>query len=343
MMKRLFWFFVLSSFAVCFPANGRVGLIMNGSFEKDGQSIPDITLEAPTFWCDVVVPSGKFKAKVTDVWSTHDIQEPGFSLEIRSQLSSISKGDTASVSQQVYFEQDVNSLSFDVWLSALGFMDWDPAERTALVMIDGQIIWDSNDLPIDQDGDFLGTVVIGSEAFSEFLDDNWHDLTLAMRSNISGFPYDLYASRWDFIKFDKYCGGLGFLDADLNQDCYVNLADLAVLGLSWMEKPASAKDDLNEDGIVDKTDLGLFAEDWLYNTDWKNWGQAGNFEMEKLECDFDLSGQIDLGDLMMLSEYWQKDSKCNGLELSGDDVINFEDFAVFAQQWGWRDWLYYVE
>jgi hypothetical protein len=110
-----------------------------------------------------------------------------------------------------------------------------------------------------------------------------------------------------------------------------------------MTKPASAKVDLNDDGIVDNNDLGLFAEDWLYNTDWRNWGQTGNFEMEKLEYDFDLSGQVDLGDLMILSEHWLGDSECNWPNLSGDDVINFEDFAAFAEQWGRRDWLYYVE
>jgi hypothetical protein len=316
---------------------------MNGSFEKNGHSITNIAQEAPIFWCDVDIPSGKFKAKVTDVWSTHDVQDLGLSLEIRSELSSIAKGDTATVSQRVYFEQDVNSISFDLWLTSLFGPEWDHNERTVLVLIDEQIIWNSNDLPI-HNGEFLGTVIIDSDAFAGFLDDDWHDLTIAMRSNVDDIiPLDYYVCRLDFIKFDKYCGGLGFLDGDLNQDCYVTLADLAVLGLSWMNEPASLKDDLNEDGIVDNNDLALFAEDWLYNTDWKNWGQAGNFEMERLENDFDLSGQIDLGDLMILSEHWLGDSECNWPNLSGDDVINFEDFAVFAQQWGWRDWLYYVK
>jgi len=128
----------------------------------------------------------------------------------------------------------------------------------------------------------------------------------------------------------------------LNQDCFVGLADLAVLGLSWMSEPASPRDDLYEDGIVDYWDLGLFAEDWLYNTDWKKWGQDGTFEMERLENDFDLSGQIDLGDVMVLSENWLSDGICGGLELSGDDIINFEDFAVLVNQWGQRDWFYYI-
>ena len=111
-----------------------------------------------------------------------------------------------------------------------------------------------------------------------------------------------------------------------------------------MSEPNSIKDDLYEDGIIDYEDLALFAEDWLYNTDWEKRGQAGNYEMGRLEYDFDLSGQIDLGDLMILTEYWLLvDSGCNAPELSGDNVINFEDFAVFAQQWYWRDWLYYVE
>ena len=106
--------FVFAVFFAGAIALGQVqnSFIRNGSFEKDGQSILDITLKSPIFWCDVVVPSGKFKAKVTNAWSTHYVQDPGWSLEIRSELSSIAKGDTAAVSQQVYFEQDVNSISF---------------------------------------------------------------------------------------------------------------------------------------------------------------------------------------------------------------------------------------
>ena len=65
--------------------------------------------------------------------------------------------------------------------------------------------------------------------------------------------------------------------------------------------------------------------------------------MERLEFDLDLSGEIDLGDVMMLSEYWLSDGRCAGIELSGNDVVNFEDFAALVNQWGLRDWFYYVQ
>ncbi len=337
---------ILSSFVVCFSANSQVSLIRNGSFEKTY----DVDDELLTYWCDVNTLDDKFQIYLSESWFTHDVGGPGRSLVLRTAFgTTYQAGDTASISQQVYLEKDLEGISFDLDIGTVGSA-WNPNYISALVLIDGVPIWYSQSLPLSG-GAFTGTVDLDADDIANYLggdvnqvfNDDWHKLSLAMRSNVSGFNLYQFTARWDFVKFNNYCGGLGFLDADLNQDCYVTLADLAVLGLSWMTEPASAKDDLNQDGIVDKTDLGLFAEDWLYNTDWRNWGQAGNFEMEKLEYDFDLSGQVDLGDLMMLSEYWLSENKCNGLELSGDNVINFKDFAVFAEQWGWRDWLYYVK
>jgi hypothetical protein len=66
--------------------------------------------------------------------------------------------------------------------------------------------------------------------------------------------------------------------------------------------------------------------------------------MEKLELDLDNSGQIDIGEVMVLSEYWLADGKCAGIELSGsNEVVNFVDFAELLNYWGMRDWLYYVQ
>ena len=86
----------------------------------------------------------------------------------------------------------------------------------------------------------------------------------------------------------------------------------------------------------------MLAEDWLFNTDWKFWGQDGTFEMERLSNDWDMSGRIDVGEIIVLSEYWLSDGRCAGVEMAGDEtIINFEDFAALVGQWGLTDWLYY--
>jgi hypothetical protein len=300
-----------------------------------------------TFWCDVNAPEDKFIAEIDTVWASHPANGSGSCLQfLTPALADLVQGDRATVSQDVFFEADINSLSFDLWLIANpSSADWDVNERTALVLVDGVEIWNSDGLTFDENGEFLGTVEIDSNSFAQFLDNSEHTLTLALESDVTdNFPTVVYTASWDFVKFDKYCGGLGFLDGDLNQDCTVNLADISVFGLSWMNEPAGIREDLYEDGIVDEMDLELFAEDWLYNTYWTKWGQDRTYQMEKLELDLDNSGQIDIGEVMVLSEYWLADGKCAGIELSGsNEVVNFVDFAELLNYWGMRDWLYYVQ
>ena len=338
-MNRLLCVVVLGCFFACFTAQGQVSLIMNGSFEENGGAIPNIATEAPLHWCDVNIPAAKFTGFVNSQWSTHD----GNSLAFKSEMEEFLPGDMAGATGTFFFEQDVNNLSFDLSLSEVSG-EWDPTLFIAVVLVDGVDVWDSDELALDENGVFEGTVVIDANRLTQWLDDDWHELTLGMRAR-KYVPIVVleYIARWDFVKFDKYCGGLGFLPGDLNQDCFVTLADLADLASSWLDKPANPKDDLFEDAIINNLDFALFAEEWLFNTDWTKWGQGGTFQMDKLALDLDSSGEVDAGDLMILSEFWLADGTCAGIELSGDNVINFEDFASFADQWGLRDWLYYVD
>ncbi|MBN1795855.1 MAG: hypothetical protein JW804_04215 [Sedimentisphaerales bacterium] len=314
---------------------------MNGSFEQNGHTISDITAEAPLYWCDVDIPEDKFLGKVTgDSW-THRVDS--LSLELRfERFQSIEKGDTAVISQQVFIEDDVNDISFNLLLWGLNNGNWGAGEQTALVMIDNTVIWDSNAVPLDPPGKFDGTVYIGSENFQQFLDNDRHKLSFAVRSNIDDSSInDWYVARWDFVKFDKYCGGFGYLTTDLNQDCYVDLEDFSELALQWLDAPDKPKCDLVEDGIINILDLQVLVEDWLYNTDWTKWGEDGTFEMARLEADLDLSGEVDLPDLMILAENWLGESACDLPDLNGDDYFDMYDYAILAGQWGLRDWIYY--
>jgi len=343
-MKRLCILgLILWSMVPMISAYGQISLIKNGSFEQDGIELTNIIETPPLFWCDVNISDDEFTAKLTDKWSTHDGNDTALSCELKSKLFGIEAGDTASISQSAFLEQDIAGISFDLYLRTASGLPWDHNEQTALVMIDGNVIWDSNSLPIDSNGEYKDAVYIGFEDFQQYMDNDWHKLSLAMKYNVPD-PWYQYISRWDFVKFDKYCGGLGFLYADLNQDCYVDLADYALIALDWMGQPTKPRYDLEKNEFININDLKLLAEDWALNTDWTVWGQAGTRQMELLANDFDLSGQIDIGDFQTLSEYWLTDKTCSGADLYQDGIINLKDFAILAEQLGVSgSWIYYKD
>lgn len=89
---------------------------------------------------------------------------------------------------------------------------------------------------------------------------------------------------WDFVKFDKYCGGFGYLRGDFNRDCYVDFRDFALLAGLWMEQTSDYNYDLFEDGVLNNSDLMLFVESWLDNSDWQNWGDENCYELSLLDA-----------------------------------------------------------
>ena len=309
-----------------------VSIVRNGSFEDDGQ-IADITAQAPQYWCDVNVPSDKFAGKANTDWSTYG----DYSLILYSKaLGKCNDGDMAMVSQQVYLTEDANQIIFDLKLSSSSG-DWDPVKRSAVVLIDGNDVWDSNTLG---SGEYFKVSVDVNE---EYKDANLHTLSLAIRSNVTEtlFPYREYRARWDFVKFDTHCGGFGYLPEDLNHDCYVDMKDLEILLGQWLVEDPNYEYDLFEDGIVNFYDFAFFAEYWTTNSDWENWQDENCYEAELLAGDIDDSGQVDLRDVSIFTSDWLAPVDCDTrADINGDGVVNFEDFAVLAEEWWLKSWLY---
>ena len=85
-----------------------------------------------------------------------------------------------------------------------------------------------------------------------------------------------------------------------------NVTGLAKLGpltqhiyMIFDKKPScSDSGDLNNDGIVDEVDLGLFADDWLWT------GQVGGYNDSDLDCD----GKVDSGDYCVFANQWGEES-----------------------------------
>jgi len=313
-------------------AQAGVSIVKNGSFEDDGY-IGDIDVKAPRYWCDVNLPSGKFDGYVGWYGATHG----DYALTIRVEPNPTAAGDIATISQQVYLE-GVNKIIFDVTLSsALSFIPWDSKVRSAVVLLDGNDIWDSNNFPPNGQGEYFN-----QEVDINGIDAGQHTLSLAVRTNKNNSPVVDYYADWDFVKFDTYCGGFGYLPEDFDQDCYVDMSDLRLLAEAWLTEGPGQRCDLSEDGIIDFKDFSLFAKFWKANSYWENWGNDNCYAMELLLSDIDDSGEVDYGDILMLAGDWLNTGDCIRADLNFDGEVDFKDFAVLAGDWRQRSWLYWA-
>ena len=341
-MKKVIFIAVLTMGLVIFvnPVYGDVSLIRNGSFESDGV-ISNITFEAPENWCDVDIPADKFAGWVDTDWATHGYAEDYHSLTLSSAIFvPLTTGDMAKVSQQIYLE-DVNQIIFDLKLGRVGGGEWAPGSHVAAVQIDGNDIWDSNGLELDEGNKYEGQIIIDANAFAVYKDANSHMLTLGMRIKAGGTYYSDYAVQWDFLKFDTHCGGFGYLPEDLNYDCYVDMKDLEMFSGQWLVESPDYQYDLFEDGVINFYDFAFFAEYWITNSYWENWDVNNCYFVELPAVDVDDSGQVDYGDVSILHEYWLAEGDCSTrIDLNKDEVIDFKDFANIADEWGTRSWLY---
>jgi hypothetical protein len=299
-----------------------VSLIMNGSFEKDG-IINDITAQTPRRWCDVNIPSGKFRGEISSAWST----KGNYSLSLNSGYETFAAGDMATVSQQVYL-MDVDRIIFDLTLGTVFGYLWDSNQRSALLLIDGNVVWDSNNLGPDASGEYRNQMVDVNEIYK---DESPHTLSLAMRANVNGGEYFFqYLSRWDFVKFDAYCGGFGYLPEDLNHDCYVDELDLKVLTEQWLAEELNREYDLfgDDENIINFPDFAVFASYWQ-----RIWSYGG---------DFNQSYKIDVADLKMFAEHWLSPVTLLLSDIAADGVVSFKDYAGLAGRWrdntDWRNW-----
>jgi len=229
--------------------------IVNGSFEDDG-SIPDITVQKPNGW-DVNVPTTKLQGYVDKDWPT----DGSYNLTLRSILGAFTIGDTATVSQQVDLT-DVNEIIFDLKLGT-----WNPDKCSAIVLIDEDVVWDSNEL---DSGNYYDQVYAVED---KYRDGQMHKLSLGIRVKVSGTLWLRYVSHWDYIECTDFCGGNGLLAGDFDHDCYVDMNDLKSMGDVWLDEPASYDrhnlykgDDVDSVAIINFLDFAVFADNWLQSS-----------------------------------------------------------------------------
>jgi hypothetical protein len=316
-----------------------VSLVKNGSFEADGR-ITDITQSRLTGWCDVNVPEGKFVGRVTNDWFTNSYYDgDGNSLYLYSVGDAdFAEGDMAAVSQNVYLT-DVNELTFDLKLTGThSFYPWDSENFVVVILVDGNEVWNSSVLLPQGNAEHLGVVYEVDEFYK---DPNMHSLTFAMKAASTQSHFFQYKMWVDFARFDTHCGGFGYLDGDMNHDCYVDANDYEILALLWLGRDPNYHDLYGgENSVFNMGDYSILAADWQNNTWWENWGQDNCYIAELVPYDIDDSGIVGVDDVNEMGETWLTGGSCVRGDLNGDGIVNFIDYAMLFDQWGRRSWLY---
>ncbi len=239
--------------------------IVNGSFEDDGL-IDNITAREPNGW-DANVPSGKFVASVGGSWTA----DGRLSLFVASNwYTTFAAGDRATVSQQMYLT-DVNEITFDLKLDTYSTLAWDANVATAVMLIDGEAVWEPNRAASDLRG------VYRDQAYAvedKYRDGNSHTLSVGVKINVdTPADFERYRVWWDAIGCTVFCNGGGLLAGDFNHDCRVDIDDLKLGAAVWLSEVPSydrhnlfRDDDLAGHGTMNFPDLAIFAENWLHSS-----------------------------------------------------------------------------
>lgn len=283
--------------------------IANGSFENDGW-INDILAEEPNGW-NVSALSQWFDGRVNQEWVT----EGSFNLELFSaRYQTYNANDTILLSQQLELT-DVNNITFDVYLDTYPVIKvWNPAECTAVFMIDEDVVWESNSVGDDARGPYPDQVY---DVNDKYRDGQLHTISLGIRINVGAKLNTAYITQWDFLRCSYFCESGGFPYGDLNFDCSVDMKDLGVVADLWLglvdpedAVNMSVEGDLAGYGIINFMDFALIAGDWdgsLSSID-----RFAEKWLEDVESD-------DIDNL-----FHEDDVDPNG-------VINFFDYAVFIK------------
>ena len=290
-------------------------IVANGSFEADGEIISLSLEDLPQHWIDVNLPAG-FVGWVKNDWSTYTAG--GFCLSLGTDWNVIcNAGDMATLSQEIYLD-DVTKIIFDLKLTSSG-TSWNEDERSAVILVDDIEVWNSSNWPADLNDEYHNQqVYISAHTAAGF-----HKLSLAIKSDVeeTSWPFVIYITLWDFVKFDTHCGGFGYLATDLNYDCDVNMLDVKILAEQWLGIDPNERYDLFADDEIDFLDFAVLAEDWTYNTNWENWQDANCFDIGLMTTDLDLNGIVNFVDFAILAEDWS------------DSTVDYNDISRMNEEW----------
>lgn len=291
---------------------GDICEVQNGSFEADGL-IGDIAAQEPNGWA-VSLPAGKFSGQTDASWST----DGNYSLFVFSQwFKPFAAGEMGTFSQELDLTR-MNEIKFDLRLDTYSGLSWDPNICTAVVLIDGQAVWESTILGPDSKGVHTDQVYAVDDTYR---DGEPHSVSFGLKINVDtdeGF-FELYRAWWDSIECSFYCGGGGLLTGDLDRDCDVDVNDLELLAMSWLAEIEPDDrgnlfhgDDVAGYGMISLLDFAVYANTW-----------AGDL--------VDLDAFADKWLTQVEPEDEHNLYRADDTEPSG--IINFGDFRILADNW----------
>jgi hypothetical protein len=138
-------------------------------------------------------------------------------------------------------------------------------------------------------------------------------------------------------------GCLFNLNGDLNNDCRVDLEDMAVLAGLWLQTPDTTSAGialaLNGDGTIDFLSYAALANNWIVDCI----ENPNNPSCVPKLCPFNLAGdlnkdcRVDLEDLTILAAQWLQPPGSPSADIApgpdGDGATDFLDYATFANTW----------
>lgn len=242
--------------------------IVNPSFEEgETEDFPIyLATDAPIGW-SVDLLGGNFDGYVYTDWD-REVPDDFYSLTMHLvKRKQYYAGDTATVSQAQPIDLSaVTRITFAVKLDTASGA-WDPNVCSAVALIDGNVVWESNSVGSDVRGEYAASFAVDREYRSPE-----HILSLGMRMNIDAFYYidKLYKTHWDMVDCNL-CGGVGSVEGDIDGDCCVDANDLRLLAEKWLSDdvdpndPANLSDvgdDPNGYATIDFRDFAVHASDW---------------------------------------------------------------------------------
>lgn len=314
MMKRLVTIGVVM--IVLFAGKGTqagAGEIINGSFEDDGW-ISDVESRDPNGW-GVDMSPVKFGGYVYTDWAT----DGTFSLALFSKWATFSPGDMATVYQDVNLA-NVKQIEFDLKLETeFAFDQWDP-NVSAVLLIDGEVVWDSSKAGLVAKGEYLGLIYAVEE---KYRGGGLHKLSLGIRLNIDGRLWSTYITQWDAVDCNLFCGGAGPIEGDIDGNCCVDGNDLSALASVWLSDGVAPDDRANLSHVDDDPNgsggIISFLDFALYAAGWDGSSMAG---VEEIAANWLMP--VDLG-----YEY----NLFDGDDTLASGIVNFFDFEVLAEKW----------
>jgi len=323
MMKRTVFIAAVIMLLFGHWARAAVSVIMNGSFENDAWPEDQYITEYPPYkWPEVDLRVRKFGGLVSTDWSTHG----HYSLTLFSQgLGGVDANDMATLSQEVYL-RDVGHIIFNLRLSTNWDIRWDPNRFSAVLLIDQDVVWDSNDWDPDENDEYREQVAAIDEKYK---DKNLHRLSLGIRANAPEptATFVCHIAQWDFVRFDTHCdcGGFDYPPGDFNRDCLVDWLDFGMVFDQWLTAKPEKKFDLfsDDDNIFNLRDFAVFADTW-------NSGESGQ-EKDLLFADFNNDGIVNMKDFAISAEARRSED------------VDYSDILTIAEEWLETNWLYGLE